>query len=174
MTAFVPVVAPSLTPDERQQPSQPAKPAKPAKKARARIGRHEPIRSSTPRIAARGAALGLTVAAGVVGSSQYLRGDVHAGLTAGAQLGSLAAGMAFAGAWAERRRMSRIARAASDLAMRLATASLPDEEAVPQLLAVPGADRVALEVAARRTGTQAGARRAARLLGRVALLRTLL
>jgi hypothetical protein len=70
--------------------------------------------------------------------------------------------------------MTRVARAVSDLAMRLATAGLPDEEAVPQLLAVPGADRVALEVAARRTGTQAGARRAVRLLGRVALLRTLL
>jgi hypothetical protein len=168
MTAFVPVVAPSLTPDERQQPSQPAK------KARARTGRHEPIRSSTPRIAARGAAVGLTVAAGVVGSSQYLRGDLQAGLAAGAQWGSLAAGMAFAGAWAERRRMTRVARAVSDLAMRLATAGLPDEDAVPQLLAVPGADRVALEVAARQTGTQEGARRAARLLGRVALLRTLL
>jgi len=159
---------PSLTPDERQQPDQSAK------KARARTGRHEPIRSSTPRIAARGAALGLTVAAGVAGSSQYLRGDLQAGLAAGAQWGSLAAGMAFAGAWAERRRMTRVARAVSDLAMRLATAGLPDEEAVPQLLAVPGADRVALEVAARRTGTQAGARRAVRLLGRVALLRTLL
>jgi hypothetical protein len=171
MTAFAPVVAPSLTPDERQQQDQPAEEAP---KARVRTGRHEPIRSSTPRIAARGAALGLTVAAGVAGGSQYLRGDLQAGLTAGAQLGSLAAGMAFAGAWAERRRMTRVARAVSDVAMRLATAGLPDEEAVPQLLAVPGADKVALEVAARRTGAQAGARRAVRLLGRVALLRTLL
>jgi hypothetical protein len=41
---------------------------------------------------------------------------------------------------------------------------VPDLEAAPKLLAVPGADRVALEAATRR---------AVRLLSRVALLRPL-
>ena len=111
MTASVPLVAPSFAPDEEQEPEQ----GRPAAQARPRTGRHEPIRSSLPRIVGRGAALGLTVAAGVAGG-HYLRNDLNAGLVAGAQLGSVAAGMAFAGAWAERRRMTRIAGTLSDLA----------------------------------------------------------
>jgi hypothetical protein len=168
MTASAPVIAPAFAPDERPEPG------KPTKQGRARTGRHEPIRSSTPRIAARGAALGLTVAAGVAGG-HYLRHDLEAGLVAGAQLGSVAAGMAFAGAWAERRRMTRVAGTLSELAVQLATAGVPDGEAAPRLLAVPGADRVALEAATRKAANQPGEdRRAVRLLSRVALLRTLL
>jgi hypothetical protein len=167
MTATVPFVAPSFAPDEEPEPSQPAVQARP------RTGRHEPIRSSLPRIVGRGAALGLTVAAGVAGGN-YLRHDLDAGLVAGAQLGSVAAGMAFAGAWAERRRMTRVAGTLSELAVQLATAGVPDVEAAPRLLEVPGADRVALEAATRRAVDQPGDdRRAIRLLSRVALLRPL-
>jgi hypothetical protein len=167
MTATVPFVAPSFAPDEEPEPSQPAVQARP------RTGRHEPIRSSLPRIVGRGAALGLTVAAGVAGG-HYLRNDLDGGLVAGAQLGSVAAGMAFAGAWAERRRMTRIAGTLSDLAVELATAGVPDIEAAPRLLEVRGADRVALEAATRRAVDQPGDdRRAVRLLSRVALLRPL-
>ncbi len=168
MTATVPLVAPAFVPDEDPEPSQPAV------QARTRTGRHEPIRSSLPRIVGRGAALGLTVAAGVAGGN-YLRHDLDAGLVAGAQLGSVAAGMAFAGAWAERRRMTRVAGTLSELAVQLATAGVPDIEAAPRLLEVPGADRVALEAATRRAVDQPGDdRRAVRLLSRVALLRPLL
>jgi len=168
MTATVPLVAPAFAPDEDPEPSQPAV------QARIRTGRHEPIRSSMPRIVGRGAALGLTVAAGVAGG-HYLRNDLDAGLVAGAQLGSVAAGMAFVGAWAERRRMTRVAGTLSELAVQLATAGVPDIEAAPRLLEVPGADRVALEAATRRAVDQPGDdRRAVRLLSRVALLRPLL
>ena len=167
MTATVPLVAPAFAPDEDPEPSQPAV------QARIRTGRHEPIRSSMPRIVARGAALGLTVAAGVAGGN-YLRHDLDAGLVAGAQLGSVAAGMAFVGAWAERRRMTRVAGTLSELAVQLATAGVPDVEAAPRLLEVPGADRVALEAATRRAVDQPGDDRpAVRLLSRVALLRPL-
>jgi len=167
MTATAPLVAPAFAPDEDPEPSQPAV------QARTRTGRHEPIRSSLPRIVGRGAALGLTVAAGVAGGN-YLRHDLDAGLVAGAQLGSVAAGMAFVGAWAERRRMTRVAGTLSELAVQLATAGVPDIEAAPRLLEVPGADRVALEAATRRAVDQPGDdRRAVRLLSRVALLRPL-
>jgi hypothetical protein len=167
MTVSVPLVAPSFAPDEEPEPSEQAGPA------RTRTGRHEPIRSSMPRIVGRGAALGLTVAAGVAGGA-YLRNDLNAGLVAGAQLGSVAAGMAFAGAWAERRRMTRIAGTLSELAVQLATAGVPDGEAVPKLLEVPGADRVALEAATRRAVDQPDDdRRAVSLLSRVSLLRPL-
>jgi len=163
----VSVAAPAFAPDEEPEPSQLDV------SARARTGRHEPIRSSMPRIVGRGAALGLTVAAGVAGG-HYLRNDLDAGLVAGAQLGSVAAGMAFVGAWAERRRMTRVAGTLSELAVQLATAGVPDIEAAPRLLDVPGADRVALEAATRRAVDQPGDdRRAVRLLSRVALLRPL-
>jgi hypothetical protein len=169
MTAIVPLVAPSFAPDEEQEPEE----SRPADQARPRTGRHEPVRSSLPRLVGRGVALGLTVAAGVAGG-HYLRNDLDGGLVAGAQLGSVAAGMAFAGAWAERRRMTRVAGTLSELAAQQATAGVPDLEAVPQLLAVPGADRVALEAATRRAVDQPGEdRRAVRLLSRVALLRPL-
>ena len=49
MSASVPVLAPAFAPDERPEPDETAK-AK-AKEGRTRTGRHEPIRSSTPRIA---------------------------------------------------------------------------------------------------------------------------
>ena len=58
MSAIAPVAASSFAPEERPQ-QVPATAAQPR-----RTGRHEPIRSSTARIAARGAVLGLTMAAG--------------------------------------------------------------------------------------------------------------
>jgi hypothetical protein len=136
MSAIAPVAASSFAPEERPQPL-PATQAKPR-----RTGRHEPLRSSTPRIAARGAALGLT----------------------------MAAGMAFVGAWAERRRMIRVAKAAAGLAVRLTADGTPEDEAAARLLALRGADRVALSQAA--GDPEKG--RALGLLGRVAVLRALL
>jgi hypothetical protein len=135
MSAIAPVAASSFAPEERPQPL-PATQAKPR-----RTGRHEPLRSSTPRIAARGAALGLT----------------------------MAAGMAFVGAWAERR-MIRVAKAAAGLAVRLTADGTPEDEAAARLLALRGADRVALSQAA--GDPEKG--RALGLLGRVAVLRALL
>jgi hypothetical protein len=86
MSAIAPFAASSFAPEERPQ-QLPAGQTRPR-----RTGRHEPIRSSTSRLAARGAALGIT----------------------------MAAGMAFVGAWTERRRMTRVARAAAGPAVRLA------------------------------------------------------
>ena len=82
------------------------RPEHPAKASSGRTGRHEPIRSTTSRIAARGAGLGLTMAAGVAGGVNYLQRDLELALLAGAQVGSVAAGMAFIGAFIERRRMT--------------------------------------------------------------------
>jgi hypothetical protein len=165
MSAIAPFASASFAPEERPQQ---------AKESRGRTGRHEPIRSSTPRIAARGAVLGLTLAAGVASGTNYLEHDLEAGLLAGAQVGSVAAGMAFVGAWAERRRMTRIAKAAAGLAVELAAAGTPGDEAAARLLAIPGADRVELEAAARRTAGTPDSGRALGLLGRVAVLRALL
>jgi len=150
MSAIAPVAASSFAPEERPQ-QLPATQAKPR-----RTGRHEPIRSSTPRIAARGAALGLTMAAGVASGANYLEHDPQLALLAGAQVGSVAAGMTFVGAWAERRRMTRVAKAAA------------------RLLALRGADRVALSQAARQAAGDPDKGRALGLLGRVAVLRALL
>jgi hypothetical protein len=121
MSAIAPVASSSFAPEERPQQA----PAKQSKKAR--TGRHEPIRSSTPRIAARGAVLGLTMAAGVGSGVSYLQQDPELALLAGAQVGSVAAGMAFVGAWAERRRMTRVAKAAAGLAVRLTADGDPDK-----------------------------------------------
>jgi hypothetical protein len=167
MSAIAPFAASSFAPEERPQPGRPAK------ESHGRTGRHEPIRSTTPRIAARGAVLGLTLAAGVASGTNYLEHDLELALLAGAQAGSVAAGMAFVGAWTERRRMTRIAKTAADLAVRLAADDTPDDEATARLLGVRGADRVALEAAARRTAGTPGAGRALSLLGRVAVLRAL-
>src|SRR5829696_2637068 len=139
MSAIAPVAASSFAPEERPQQLQ-------AKESR-RTGRHEPIRSSTTRIATRGAGLGITLAAGV------------------------AAGMTFVGAWTERRRMTRVAKAASSLAVQLAADGTSDDEAAARLLALKGTDRVALEQAARRTAGNPDTGRALGLLGRVAVLR---
>jgi hypothetical protein len=167
MSAIAPFAASSFAPQE--QPQQlPASDGKPG-----RTGRHEPIRSSTPRIAARGAVLGLTMAAGVAAGTNYLEHDPELALLAGAQVGSVAAGMAFVGAWTERRRMTRVAKAAAALAVRLAADGTPADEAAARLLALRGADRVALEQAARRTAGTPDGGRALGLLGRVAVLRTL-
>ena len=167
MSAIAPFASSSFAPEERQQP--------PASNAQAgRAGRHEPIRSSTSRIAVRGAALGLTMAAGVAAGTNYLERDLELALLAGAQVGSIAAGMSFVGAWAERKRMTRVARAAADLAVKLTADGTPDDEAAARLLALPGADRVALEHAARTTAGNPETGRALGLLGRVALLRALL
>jgi hypothetical protein len=43
--------------------------------------------------------LGLTLAAGVAAGTNYLEQDPELALLAGAQVGSVAAGMAFVGAW---------------------------------------------------------------------------
>ena len=173
MSAIAPVASPSLAPEERPQPA-PAPAMSKAKEARGRTGRHEPLRSSTPRIAARGAVLGLTMAAGVGAGVDYLQHDPELALLAGAQVGSVAAGMAFVGAWTERRRMTRVARAAASLAGRLAADGTPGDEAAARLLALRGADRVALEQAARDTAGSPDGGRALGLLGRVAVLRALL
>jgi hypothetical protein len=147
MSAIAPFASSSFAPEERPQPA----PAK-AKEAHGRTGRHEPIRSSTPRIAARGAVLGLTMAAGVGAGVHYLEHDPELALLAGAQVGSVAAG----------------------LAVRLAADGTPDDEAAARLLGLRGADRVALEQAARRTAGDPEHGRALGLLGRVAVLRALL
>jgi hypothetical protein len=167
MSAIAPFAASSFAPEERQ-------PQLPAKPARGRTGRHEPIRSSTARIAARGAALGVTMAAGVASGTSYLEHDVRLALLAGGQVGTVAAGMAFVGAFIERRRMTRVARTAADLAVKLAADGTPDDAAAARLLSVRGADRVALEQAARRTAGNPETSRALGLLGRVAVLRALL
>lgn len=169
MSAIAPFAASSFAPEERPQ-QLPA----PARKSRDRAGRHEPIRSSTPRIAARGAVLGLTMAAGVAAGTNYLEQDPELALLAGAQVGSVAAGMAFVGAWAERKRMTRIARAAAGLATRLTADGTPGDEAADRLLALRGADRVALQQAARDTAGSPDSGGAVGLLGRVAVLRALL
>jgi hypothetical protein len=167
MSAIAPFASSSFAPRERPQP--------PARDAQAgRTGRHEPIRSSTSRIAVRGAALGLTMAAGVAAGTNYLERDLELALLAGAQVGSIAAGMSFLGAWAERKRMSRVARAAADLAVKLTADGTPDDEAAARLLGLRGADRVALQQAARRAAGTPGGGRALGLLGRVAVLRALL
>ena len=167
MSAIAPFAASSFAPQEqpRQLPASDGKPG--------RTGRHEPIRSSTSRIAARGAVLGLTLAAGVAAGTNYLEQDPQLALLAGAQAGSVAAGMAFVGGWAERRRMTRVAAAAASLAARLAADGTADDEAAGRLLALKGADRVALEQAARDTAGNPGNGRALGLLGRVAVLRAL-
>jgi hypothetical protein len=167
MSAIAPFASSSFAPRERPQP--------PARDAQAgRTGRHEPIRSSTSRIDVRGAALGLTMAAGVAAGTNYLERDLELALLAGAQVGSIAAGMSFLGAWAERKRMSRVARAAADLAVKLTGDGTPDDEAAARLLSLRGADRVALHQAARRAAGNPGNGRALGLLGRVAVLRALL
>jgi hypothetical protein len=166
MSAIAPFAASSFAPSER--PKQLS-----AKEAR-RTGRHEPIRSSTSRIATRGAGLGVTMAAGVAAGINYLEQDLQLSLLAGGQVGAVAAGMAFVGAWTERRRMTRIARAASGLAVQLTADGTPDDEAAARLLALRGADRVALEQAARNAAGNPETGRALGLLGRVAVLRALL
>jgi hypothetical protein len=114
------------------------------------------------------------MAAGVGAGTSYLEHDLQLALLAGGQVGSVAAGMAFVGAFVERRRMSRVAKAAAGLAAKLAADGTPDDEAAARLLALPGADRVALEQAARRTAGNPESGRALGLLGRVAVLRALL
>jgi hypothetical protein len=70
--------------------------------------------------------------------------------------------------------MTRVAKAAAGLAVRLAASGTPDDEAAARLLALRGADRVALEQAARQAAGNPETGRALGLLGRVAVLRTLL
>ena len=166
MSAIAPFAASSFAPEERPQQLS-------AKEAR-RTGRHEPIRSSTSRIATRGAGLGVTMAAGVAAGINYLEHDLQLSLLAGGQVGTVAAGMAFVGAWTERRRMTRIARAAAGLAVQLTADGTPADEAAAELLALRGADQVALEQAARDTAGNPESGRALGLLGRVAVLRALL
>ncbi|HEV3400100.1 MAG TPA: hypothetical protein VG693_12510 [Actinomycetes bacterium] len=166
MSAIAPFAASSFAPEEHPQQLS-------AKEAR-RTGRHEPIRSSTSRIATRGVGLGVTMAAGVAAGINYLEHDLQLSLLAGGQVGTVAAGMAFVGAWTERRRMTRIARAASGLAVQLTADGTPADEAAAKLLALRGADQVALEQAARDTAGNPETGRALGLLGRVAVLRALL
>ena len=102
LSAIAPVASSSFAPQERQQPAAGDTQA-------GRTGRHEPIRSSTTRIASRGAGLGVTLATGVAAGINYLEHDLQLALLAGGQVGTVAAGMAFVGAWTERRRMTRVA-----------------------------------------------------------------
>ena len=67
-----------------------------------------------------------------------------------------------------------MARAAADLAVKLVADGTRDDEVAARLPALPGADRVALEQAARRTAGNPETGRALGLLGRVAVLRALL
>ena len=166
MSAIAPFAASSFAPEERPQQLS-------AKEAR-RTGRHEPIRSSTSRIATRGAGLGVTMAAGVAAGINYLEHDLQLSLLAGGQVGTVAAGMAFVGAWTDRRRMTRIARAASGLAVQLTADGTSADEAAAKLLALRGADQVALEQAARDTAGNPESGRALGFLGRVVVLRALL
>jgi hypothetical protein len=93
----------------------------------------------------------------------------------GAALGlTMAAGMSFVGAWAERKRKTRVARAAAELAVKLTGDGTPDDEAAARLLSLRGADRVALQQAARRAAGTPDNGRALGRLGRVAVLRALL
>ena len=61
-----------------------------------------------------------------------------------------------------------------DLAVKLTADGTPDDEAAARLLGLRGADRVALQQAARRAAGTPGGGRALGLLGRVAVLRALL
>src|SRR5918994_1644555 len=161
----------AIAPFAASSPAPGGRPGRLPQETPRRPGRHEPIRSSTPRIATRGAGLGVTMAAGVAAGINYLEHDLQLSLLSGGQVGAVAAGMAFVGAWTERRRMTRIARAASDLAVQLTSDGTPDDEAAARLLALRGVDRVALEQAARRTVGNPDTGRALGLLGRVAVLR---
>ena len=67
-----------------------------------------------------------------------------------------------------------VTEATADLAVKLAADGTPDDEAAARLLSLRGADRVALEQAARRTAGNPETSRALGLLGRVAVLRALL
>ena len=62
---------------------------------------------------------GAPLAAGVAAGIHHLEHDLKLSLLAGGRVGSVAAGMAFVGARVERRRMTRIAGAASGLAVQL-------------------------------------------------------
>jgi hypothetical protein len=64
MSSIAPFAASSFAPEEHPQQLK-------AKESR-RTGRHEPIRSSTTRIASRGAGLGVTLATGVAAGTNYL------------------------------------------------------------------------------------------------------
>jgi hypothetical protein len=63
---------------------------------------------------------------------------------------------------------------AADLATRLAADDTPDDQAAAQLLSLRGADRVALQQAARNSAGNPDGGRALGLLGRMAVLRALL
>jgi hypothetical protein len=114
------------------------------------------------------------MAAGVAAGTSFLEHDPELAVLAGVPVGSVAARMAFVGAWVERKPMTRIARAAAGLAGRLSADGTPDDQAAAELLALQGADRVALEQAARDTAGSPDGGRALGLLGRVAVLRALL
>jgi hypothetical protein len=70
--------------------------------------------------------------------------------------------------------MTRVAKAASSLAVQLVAGGTPDHEAAARLLTLRGADRVAFGQAARRTAGNPDTGRVLGLLGRVAVLRALL
>jgi hypothetical protein len=141
--------------------------------SRPAAGRHERVKSPLLGVAATKALLGLSLAGGVA-EVGYLRHDLHAGLVSGAELGAVAFAMSLAGALTERRRITRIARAVTDQAVALAAAGVPDEQAVPELLANRKAEPVAVEVAKRQAVTRKQSLHAVQLLSRLALLRGLL
>ncbi len=141
--------------------------------ARPPAGRHERVKSPLLGIAATKALLGLTLAGGVA-EAGYLRHDLHAGLTTGAELGAVAFAMSLAGALTERRRITRVARAVTDQAIALAAAGVPADQSVPRLLANRNAEPVAIEVAKRHAVARKESLQTIQLLSRVALLRGLL
>jgi len=112
--------------------------------------------------------------AGVASGANYLEHDPQFALLAGAQVGSVAAGMAFVGAWTERRRMTRVARAAASLAVGGRPTARPTTR--PRPGSWPSAAPTG-SPSPRPPGQAAGnpdAGRALGLPGRVAVLRALL
>src|SRR6266487_2933253 len=128
-------------------------------------GRHERVMSPLIAITATKALLGLSLAGGVI-EAGYLHHDLHAGMVSGAELGAVA--------FAERRRITRVARSVTNQAIALTAAGVPVEEAAPELLANRKADPVAIEVAKRHAVTRKESLQTIQLLSRVALLRGLL
>jgi hypothetical protein len=166
MSAIAPFAASSFAPEERPQQAPARSPAT-APGGTSRSGRRRP--ASPPA----GPCSGSPWPPGWPRAPNYLEQDPELALLAGAQVGSVAAGMAVAGARVERRRMTRIARAAAGPATRLTADGTPADEAADRLLAPRGADRVALQQAARDTAGSPDGGRALGLLGRVAVLRAL-
>ena len=154
--------APPAGPGDRPRPGRLA--AAPAGTSRS-VPRHPDRR---PRGRARA-----DLAAGAGAGVNYLEHDPKLALPAGAQVGSVAAGMAFVGAWAERRPRPGWRRPPPASPCGWPPSARPTTSGA-RLPGLRGADRVALEQAARRTAGEPEHGLALGLLGRVAALRALL